>query len=167
MFLPHSEKEKLRHLDRVDASEFSEDYKRDMNALRSRIYSGTLKTNRFFSGASLARLLELLVEYANNGPYPQIPSVWSSLSMIQRQDGVSESTKFYVSEFEKVIQENSGWLDSQKFESVHQELEKKSFKLLFDFLFGLENDYDIAQASLQVKKLFFLNQKNKIFSLHK
>lgn len=98
LFLPHSEKQKLRHLDRVEAAEFSEDYKKDIAELRTKVYTQTLKSKRVFNGASLARLLELLVEYANaEGAYPEISSIWASFSKLQIQEGLTAATQLYIS----------------------------------------------------------------------
>jgi hypothetical protein len=87
-----------------------------MKLLREKIFSEVykLKSNRngiknlsnfftdfvaksFMTGPGVASLLRILVNYANTGDFPEIPSIWSGFLSLQRETSIKYCTNHYKS----------------------------------------------------------------------
>lgn len=86
LFLPHTSRETLQHLDRVTESELTTEYKQDLQALKQLVFSNQLLTNKG-TGKHLVHLLRWLVEMVNlqneMGVFPEAPSSWTAFVELQ------------------------------------------------------------------------------------
>lgn len=177
MFLPHTDKEKLRHLDRATPSEFTKDYLDDLERLKTKLFSdvqpkkksGT--SNDFADGPALSSLLRLLVYYANHGTFPAIPSIWNGFLEIQRHHAVTDSVQQFKDEMDQILldvvvpdelplnshertlfddKHRHHILSQREFQKAIDENRKKAENLLNHLLFGMEDVYKPALVSLNV-----------------
>jgi len=101
---------KLRHLDKVNSEELNSDYKVDVKDLREYVLNNVAVKKRGpakMNGPLLIMLLRSLVQGANEGHFPTVPSVWDSFIRLASADAQHKSIKYlekrYTKEFENNI----------------------------------------------------------------
>jgi len=151
LFLPAVEKDNLRHLDDLSEDQFTSDYKNDIKTLKDKVFKGLKlkkKMSKPMDGPGLATLLRLLVQFANEGAFPQIPSLWSGFLALQKQNSVSDSLNKYKQQMAEFRTSQSTFSDA-RFEKLHTESTQKATSFLRTLLFGVQDVYEEAAALLK------------------
>lgn len=157
VFLPHSEKEQLRHLDQVKQEELTREYINNMNHFKDKLFQSLRikkKGPNNLTGPGLASLLSILVKFANEGSFPDVPSVWSAFLKNQRQQSLSDSLEFYKSEFNKILTSQNVPLSEGEFQKISNETIERTKKLFIQLLFGLEANSQMNQLEEEIKEIY-------------
>lgn len=149
LFLPEYRRDKLRYLDKLNNEDLLPDYKSDMTILRQKVIDNaqvkTLKQSldgsstkaEKLNGAGAGALLRLLVDAANHGSFPEVPSLWNSFLQIQVQKALRDASEFYETSFSSALAPAP--LPTAKFASTHQAYVKSTKELFSRLTFGFKN----------------------------
>lgn len=154
LFLPEYRKDKLRYLDQVASEDLLPEYKADMAKLRQKVIDGAKVKNvknmqnsphslgesssnsEKLNGAGAAALLRLLVDAANHGSFPEVPSLWNSFLQIQAQKALQDASHFYETSFSLALAPEP--MPSSSFASSHQSFVKATKTLFSRLTFGFK-----------------------------
>jgi len=117
LFFPESDTLKLRHLDKVPYEELSEEYRNEMAQLRNLIMDTTkpkMKGKTQATGPIIAALLKSLVQGANGGHFPSVPSAWDGFITMAIRSALTKATKYMstavTNQFKEVYPETEAQL---------------------------------------------------------
>lgn len=149
LFLPEYRRDKLRYLDSLSNDDLLPDYKADMAILRQKVLDnakvkvvrhsmdGNVEKSEKLNGAGAAALLRLLVNAANQGSFPEVPSLWNSFLHIQAQKALRDAAEFYESSFALALA--TAPLPTSKFTATHSSYVKSTKSLFSRLTFGFKD----------------------------
>jgi hypothetical protein len=133
--------ERLRNLDQVDREDLDVEYRRGMDELREHILKtvqvkkrGVAKMN----GPLLVALLNTLVQGANMGQFPSVPSTWDTFIQLASSDAQSKSIRFLEKKYTKEFEGNT-FSDKQLKEKL-KEMDETLYSTFKSLMLGVEAD---------------------------
>jgi hypothetical protein len=159
LFLPEYRRERLRHLDTVHEDELLPEYRADMAILRDKVIKNAkVKTRGKFAnltGLGASALLQTLVTAANQGSFPEVPSIWKSFLKVQTQQAILDAVGFYDSAIEAQC-ERQGPFNAKELAEMHSQVLNDTKSLFSRLTFGfkdLERD-NIEELLSKVSRLY-------------
>lgn len=149
LFLPEYRRDKLRYLDKLNSEDLLPDYKSDMTILRQKVIDnaqvkslkqsldGSSTKAEKLNGAGASALLRLLVDAANRGSFPEVPSLWNSFLQLQVQKALRDASEFYETSFSTALAPAP--LPTAKFATSHQSYVKATKAIFSRLTFGFKN----------------------------
>ncbi|XP_049850456.1 guanylate-binding protein 1-like [Schistocerca gregaria] len=145
LFLPQYEKHKLVRLDLIEPYELLEEYKRDMEGLRKKVFEeAPIKEDEEgeCDGARLSRWLQRLVLAANKGMFPEVPSMWTSFQRLQKKKAVEDAVQYFEHELRKEVVERKEigekrMMNRREMKEVTDQLRKEAKTILERMVYGL------------------------------
>jgi hypothetical protein len=135
--LPAGEKRILRRLDLATDTTLSEDYKRDMEQLRRKVFTSVtpkMKGDMPLTGPALASLLRFFIAAANDGKVPILHSAWDSFLQQQAIAAETECVRIYRHNTSSLEMKTTAQLHA-----IHAETKQRLLRLVRQMLIGLEN----------------------------
>ncbi|KAH3732735.1 guanylate-binding protein 2 [Pelomyxa schiedti] len=149
LFLPSTTKETLRHLDSVPSDQLTDEFKKDLEILKAIVKNKTpAKANnkKFLQPAELVALLRMLVDAANGGAFPKVPSVWEGFLLYQVDLALRES-KYYFEDLSRNILKTHPPLPEREYFEQLNSIKEGTEVFFKTHLLGMDNVY---QAKLPI-----------------
>lgn len=159
LFLPEYRRDKLRHLDQVEDPDLLPEYRADMKLLREKVYAEAgVKTrgkNSRLTGLGAAALLRALVSAANQGAFPEVPSIWRVFLTLQTQTAIKDSVAFYEDSMD-VQCSTHGPFNSLELHATHAKVVNETRHLFSRLTFGFKDleEKNIEELSLRISRLY-------------